>query len=192
MRRCGLKRIASATAAIFAQLASQHIHDYQVTFGLSNGCSDPNAMPATLRRHDDMNSSGDECGEFSSEKRVNRCPGQNFEMIKRSCASLLPSASVHSPADYAPALLVLPGCHDCSLNQSRLNKCVVLGLTPQLLQWLAIEFGSELLCHTLVRTAPTPSCAAALTRPTRVPTTGCAGRLCGVCRRVHALMLLHR
>jgi hypothetical protein len=141
-------------------------------------------MPATLRRHDDMNSSGDECGEFFSEKRANRCSVHTLEASKRSCASLLPSASVHSPADYAPALLALPGCHDGSLNQSRLNKCVVLGLTPQLLQWLAIEFGSELLCHTLVRTAPKPSSAM---RVTDQPVfAGCAGGVRRLCRRVAA------
>jgi hypothetical protein len=82
-------------------------------------------------------------------------------MNKRSCAALLPQASACFPSDYAACLLALPGCHDSGVNQSRLNKCVVLGLSPQLVHWLGVEFGSLLLCNTLVlvpsiRTKPEP------------------------------------
>ena len=113
-------------------------------------------MPIKVLRCD-MHSSDDESDMFSSEKRADECSGRNGEMNKRSCAALLPQASACFPSDYAACLLALPGCHDSGVNQSRLNKCVVLGLSPQLVHWLGVEFGSLLLCNTLVpsiRTMP--------------------------------------
>ena len=81
---------------------------------------------------------------------ADRCSSHNFESNKRSCATLLPCPTTYlSSSDYARCLLALPGCHDNALNQSRLNKCMLLGLSPQLIQWLAVEFGSDLLCQTL-------------------------------------------
>ena len=107
-------------------------------------------MPARLRDFDEMSSSGDEASDLSGEMCADSCSSRNFEANKRSCAALLPTTiGGFSPSDYARSLLVLPGCHDCALNQSRLNKCMLLGLSPQLIQWLAVEFGTDLLCQTL-------------------------------------------
>ena len=97
-----------------------------------------------------MSSSGDEASDLSGEMCADSCSSRNFEANKRSCAALLPTTiGGFSPSDYARSLLVLPGCHDCALNQSRLNKCMLLGLSPQLIQWLAVEFGTDLLCQTI-------------------------------------------
>jgi hypothetical protein len=101
----------------------------------------------------DMDSSDDEHGDFFAEMRTDNCFVHNAEVNKRSCAVLLPQASAYSPSDYAACLLALPGCHDSSVNQSRLNKCMLLGMPPQLIHWLAVEFGSDLLCLTLVGSA---------------------------------------
>jgi hypothetical protein len=100
-----------------------------------------------------MDSSDDEHGDLSAEKGTDSCFGHNAGVNKRSCAALLPQAGACSPSDYAACLLALPGCHDCGINQSRLNKCLLLGMSPQLIRWLGIEFGSDLLCHTLVGSA---------------------------------------
>ena len=107
-------------------------------------------MPARVRDFSDVNSSDDDssfdmCTEGCSAREY-----QGTKTPKRSCAALLPSTGTFAPCDYATCLLALPGCHDSTLNQSRLNKCMLLGLSPQLVGWLAAEFGPALLCCTLV------------------------------------------
>jgi hypothetical protein len=92
--------------------------------------------------------SNDDCSgtgnDFSARK---------IDPNKRSCASLLPSSSMWSPSDFAPCLLALPGSQHSDVNESRLSKCILLGLKPDILHWLMHEFGSELLSLTLVSAA---------------------------------------
>jgi GMP synthase-like glutamine amidotransferase len=108
-------------------------------------------MPIRLRGGEsDMQSSDDESGNFTGEKRTDAAHSMHVETSKRSCASLLPQSSACAPSDYAPGLLALPGSHDNSVNQIRLHKCMALGISPHLVQWLGVEFGAELLSHTLV------------------------------------------
>lgn len=118
-------------------------------------------MPTRHRDYDDMNSSCDESGDPSVTVRTRDCSGRNYQEVKRSCAVLLPTTASFAPCDYAPCLLSLPGCHDSALNRSRLNTCILLGLPPQLLHWLAVEFGPELLCCTLDAQAECAASAAA-------------------------------
>ena len=107
-------------------------------------------MPIRLRGGEsDMQSSDDESGTFTGGKRTEH--SLHVETSKRSCASLLPQSSACTPSDYAAGLLALPGSHDNAVNQIRLHKCMALGISPHLVQWLGVEFGAELLCHTLVQ-----------------------------------------